>query len=97
MLAKRPLPAYMRDTTDGLNLLAVSANKQRPAAPHLRSLFAPTWLFVAVTAWPFNSRICSTAPLSNPVAQAATAVVYRALRWAGTSADRAAWLMDGAA
>ncbi|PRW50829.1 non-ribosomal peptide synthetase [Chlorella sorokiniana] len=43
------------------------------------TLFAPTWLLVAVTAWLFNSSICSTAPLSNPVAQAATAAIYKAL------------------
>ena len=53
-----------------------------PAAPSSRrSLFALTWLLVAATAWPHNSGICSTAPLSNPVAQAATAAIYQALRW----------------
>lgn len=48
--------------------------------PPCRSLFAPTWLFVAATAWPFNSDICSTAPLSNPAARAATAAIYKPLR-----------------
>ncbi len=51
-----------------------------PAPAHCRSLFAPTWLFVAATAWPFNSDICCTAPLSNPAARAATAAIYKPLR-----------------
>lgn len=65
----------------------VSGSRQQTAAnwhhfpPSRRSLFASTWLLVAATAWPYNAAICSTAPLSSPVAQAATAAIHRALRW----------------